>query len=135
MTARNRLRLAARIITFACLVHTAGFFVALPGHLDEASWSAHAQFHHVLGWIWLAGLNIAMIALAWGPLQRGERWTLPYLLLGFVFAQVAFFASMLLVPEGRPEETWFYGALGLLLIIYAVGLGLGWRTLAQPAAR
>ena len=64
---------AARLITLACIIQILGYAYALPGHLDEPSWSQHAQFHHVLGWIWLVGLNIAIVALVWGPLQKKDR--------------------------------------------------------------
>ena len=57
---------AARLMTLACVGQILGYAYALPGHLDEATWSDHAQFHHVLAWIWLVGLDIAIIALACG---------------------------------------------------------------------
>jgi len=124
---------AARFITFASLVQVFGFLIALPGHLDEPSWSAHAQFHHVLGWLWLAGFNILILALTWGPLQRYDRWSFRLLVIAFLFAQVGFFATVLLVPEGRPDETWFYAALGLVAAINAGGLVAAWRALAGHA--
>ena len=44
---------AARLITLASIGQILGYAYALPGHLDEPTWSAHAQFHHVLAWLWL----------------------------------------------------------------------------------
>ena len=127
MTLKN----AARIITFASIVQVLGYFYALPGHLDEPSWSDHAQFHHVLGWIWSVGLNIAIIALVWGPLQKQDRGTFWVLLLLFICAQGGHFIASLVVPAGRPSEWWYDYALGTEALIFAIGLGIAWKALSK----
>jgi len=93
---------AARLMTLACIGQILGYAYALPGHLDEPTWSDHAQFHHVLGWIWLVGLNIAIMTLAWGPLQKRERSSFWLLLALFISAQGGHFIASLVVPAGRP---------------------------------
>jgi hypothetical protein len=120
---------AAWFITIASIINILGFLIALPEHLDEASWSLHAQFHHVLGWIWLTGLDLTIITLAWGPLQQRERWSFWLLLLSFFFAQGGFFTAVLLVFEGRPPALWHHLSLATVLVMYAVGLFLAWRAL------
>ena len=130
MTLKN----AARIITFASIVQVLGYAYALPGHLDEPTWSAHAQFHHVLGWIWLVGLNIAIVALTWGPLQQRDKMSFWVLLALFISAQGGHFFASLVVPAGRPSEWWYDYALGAEALIFAVGLGIGWKALSKPKA-
>jgi len=127
MTLKN----AARIITFAAIVQILGYAYALPGHLDEPSWSDHAQFHHVLGWIWLVGLNIAILFIAWDSLQQRDRNSFWVLLILFISAQGGHFISSLIVPAGRPSEWWYDYALGAMALIFAVGLGIAWKALSN----
>jgi hypothetical protein len=125
------LKNAARIITLACIGQILGYAYALPGHLDEPTWSDHAQFHHVLGWVWLVGLNIAIMTLAWGPLQKRERSSFWVLLALFISAQGGHFIASLVVPAGRPSEPWYDPALGSVALIFAIGLGIAWKALAK----
>jgi hypothetical protein len=127
------MRRAAQFITLATVVHVLGFFIALPGHLSDPTWSAHAQFHHVLGFVWLTGFSIMILALTWGPLQRNDRWTFWLLLVAFIFAQGGFFVTSLLEPAGRPMEAWQNALLGLVVLIFAVGLITAWRALPKSA--
>jgi len=127
MTLKN----AARLITFACVVQVLGYLYALPRHLGDATWSDHAQFHHVLGWIWLLGLDLAIVALAWGPLQKRDKLSLWLLLVLFLSAQGGHFMASLIVPAGRPSEPWYDPALGLVALIFATGLGISWKALAM----
>jgi hypothetical protein len=122
---------AARLITLASMGQILGYAYALPEHLDEATWSAHAQFHHVLAWIWVMGLNIAILTLAWGPLQRREQSSFWILLSLFLFAQGGHFIASLVVPAGRPSEWWYDYALGTVALIFAIGLGLAWKALSK----
>ena len=122
---------AARFITLASIGQILGYAYALPGHLDEPTWSDHAQFHHVLGWIWLVGLNIAILALAWGPLQKKDRSSFWVLLALFISAQGGHFIASLVVPVGRPSEPWYDYAIGTMAFIFAVGLGISWKALSD----
>ena len=126
------LKNAARMITLACVGQILGYAYALPGHLDEPTWSAHAQFHHVLAWIWLVGLDIAILAIAWGPLQKRERSSFWLLLVLFLSAQGGHFIASLVVPAGRPSEPWYDSALGAVALIFAIGLGIARKALSDP---
>jgi len=126
------LKNAARMITLACIGQILGYAYALPGHIGEATWSDHAQFHLFLSWIWIVGLDIAIIALAWGPLQKRERSSFWILLVLFVSAQGGHFIASLIVPAGRPSEWWYDYALGAVALIFAIGLGIGWKALSEP---
>jgi hypothetical protein len=134
MNAKDKsLRTAASFITAATLIKLGGFYYASFEHIGEPTWSAHAQFHHVLGEVWLTGLAVATLTLAWGPMRRGERWSLWLLLSNFTFAHIGFFVAQLIVPEGRPPVLWHHLALAGVAFVYAAGLFLAWRRVARQA--
>jgi hypothetical protein len=125
---------AARLVTLACIIQILGYAYALPGHLGDPTWSDHAQFHLVLSWIWLVGLDIAIIVFAWSPLQKRERSSLWILLVLFLSAQGGHFIASLVVPSGRPSEWWYDYALGTMTLIFAIGLGVAWRALSDSGS-
>jgi hypothetical protein len=125
---------AARLITLACIIQILGYAYALPGHIGDPTWSDHAQFHLVLSWIWLVGLNIAIIALVWGPLQRRDKSSFWILLILFILAQGGHFIASFLVPAGRPSEWWYDYALGTMTLIFAIGIGIAWKALSDAAS-
>ena len=126
------LKNAARLITFASVVQVLGYFYALPGHIGDPTWSHHAQFHLFLSWLWIVGLDIAMVAFAWGPLQKRERSSFWILLSLFLFAQGGHFIALLVEPAGRPMDYWWYDyALGGVALIGAAGLSIAWWALAN----
>ncbi len=127
MTLKN----AARLITFAAIVQILGYAYALPGHLGDPTWSNHAQFHLVLSWIWIVGLNIAILFIAWGTLQARDRNSFWVLLILFISAQGGHFISSIIVPAGRPDQWWYDYALGINVVVFAVGLFIAWRALAK----
>lgn len=129
MTVKN----AARFITLASIGQILGYAYALPGHIGDPTWSEHAQFHLFLSWIWIVGLDIAIMTLAWGPLQKRERNSFWILLVLFISAQGGHFIASLVVPAGRPAEPWYDYALGTVALIFAIGLGIGWKALSNSA--
>jgi hypothetical protein len=134
MNAQDKsLRTAAGFITAATLINLGGFYYASFEHIGEPTWSSHAQFHHVLGEVWLTGLAVAVLTLAWGPMQRGERWSWFLLLSNFTFAHIGFFVAQLIVPEGRPPILWHHLALAGVALVYATGLFLAWRRITRRA--
>ena len=129
MTLKN----SAQIITIAAVIQMLGYAYALPGHLGDPTWSAHAQFHLVLSWIWVVGLNIGILALAWGPLQKRDRTSFWALLLMFLSAQSGHYIASLVVPAGRPAEWWYDYALGANVLIFAIGLAVAWKELSNSS--
>jgi len=125
------LKNAARLITLASIGQIIGYAYALPGHIGEPTWSDHAQFHLFLSWLWIVGLDIAIIALAWGPLQKRDKGSFWILLVLFISAQGGHFIASLVVPAGRPSEFWYDYALGSVALIFAIGLGVGWKALSS----
>ena len=126
------LKNAARLITFASVVQVLGYLYALPGHIGDPTWSDHAQFHLFLSWLWIVGLDVAIVACAWGPLQKRERSSFWLLLILFLSAQGGHFIVSLVEPAGRPTgEWWFDYALAFVALIYAAGLGIAWQALVK----
>ena len=125
------LKNAARMITLAAVIQVLGYAYALPGHIGDPTWSDHAQFHLFLSWIWVVGLNIAIITLAWGPLQKRDKGSFWILVILFLIAQGGHFIASLVAPAGRPPEWWYDYALGTMALIFAIGLGIGWRALSK----
>jgi hypothetical protein len=121
--------LEIQLISFSTLVHVFGFLVALPTHLGDPTWSAHAQFHHVLAWFWLLGLSGLLLLLVRQTIQKRELWSYWAALGGFILAHGSFYLTMLLVWEGRPTEAWQQAMLIMNTLIGAVGFFLLWRSL------
>ena len=117
-------KIAAWWITISTAIDMIGFVIALPSHIGDPTWSAHAQFHLVMSVIWLAGLTVMLMALVWGPLQEGKRWSFWASLAGFLAAQGGYFLAIVLVWAGRPYETWYDIALAINLLLGAIGFWL-----------
>lgn len=107
----------AALLTVAVAGQVPGYFYALWEHIDEADWSEHAQFHHILAFLWLSGLGAATLALAWGPARRGDRWAAKLLVGLTTFQFGAHLVTMLLLPAGKPPVPWQNAMLGALAII------------------
>ncbi|MFV9506502.1 MAG: hypothetical protein AB4911_18280 [Oscillochloridaceae bacterium umkhey_bin13] len=121
------MRPAVWLITVACTAQALGYLSAINEHVGEAAWPPHAQFHLVEGRIWLTALNLAMIVLAWNPLQRGERWSLWLVTVLFAAAHSAYWLAKLAVPADQhvdPPE-YILGMLAMALV-GAVGVALAW---------
>lgn len=131
------MRWAAALMSAACVIQVLGYLYALPGHLGDPTWSQHAQFHMVEAFIWITGFDVAIVALAWGPLQRKERWSFWLLTALFVSAQGGHFLASAAVPQGRPAYRWYDWALLGVLLLYAIGLGASASVIyrARPAAQ
>lgn len=127
MTLKN----AARLITLSAIIQILGYAYALPGHLGDPTWSAHAQFHLVLSWIWIVGLNIAILFIAWTSLQGRDLNSFWVLVVLFISAQGGHFISSVIVPAGRPDQWWYDYALGINVVIFAIGLFIAWRALSK----
>ncbi len=124
------LKNAARLITFACIVQILGYLYALPGHIGDPTWSAHAQFHLFLSWLWIVGLDVAIMTLVWGPLQKEDKTVFWVLVFLFISAQGGHFISSLVYPAGRPQGQWWYDyALGFVALIFAAGLFFAWQAI------
>ncbi len=107
----------AGALTLAVAGQVPGYFYALWEHVDDPTWSEHAQFHHILGFIWLCGLATATLTLAWGPARRGDGWAAKLLVALTMFQFGAHLVSMILLPAGKPPVPWQNGVLAALAVL------------------
>lgn len=127
--------LASRLIMIACLGHCVAYLYAAPRHVIDASWPLHAQFHVLQAIFWIIALNIVLAMIGWRPFARGEAWAFWALLLGGLGSQGGYFAAMVALPAGRPPALSSHLALGVILVVYGVGLVLGRPRRSRAASR
>jgi len=114
----------------ATVGHIGAYLYAAPEHVVDLSWPDHARFHVLQAIFWIVGFDLVLLALILGPLARGRAWVRQVLLLAWPFVHGAYFFALL--RGGGPPETSAHVALGALLLLYGVGLGLVWR---MPSAQ
>jgi hypothetical protein len=122
---------AAVLLTLAAVGQVLGYWFAVPEHIVDQTWSLHARFHMIQAIFWITGLDLAILALIWWPLQRNESWSLWALLVLFVCAQLSYFVALLAMPKGRQPSrgNWHEWVYGLDALIGVVGLFLAARTI------
>ncbi|MCA9705804.1 MAG: hypothetical protein KDK70_08155 [Myxococcales bacterium] len=130
--APSRARLGRALLVFASVGHILGYLYAAPEHVVDPSWPPHARFHVLQAIFWIAGLDLAAVAIVLGPLAREQRWARATLLMIWPFAHVAYFVALL--RGGGPPETSAHLALGVLLVMYGAGLALVWRSPPDASA-
>jgi hypothetical protein len=101
----------------------------IPGleHVRDPDWPAHAGFHVLQAIGLLTGMDLIAIALALGPLRRRDRWALWTELTYVLFAQGRYFASLAVLPKGRPRGAVFHVLYACATAIFLAGLLLGLR--------
>lgn len=112
------------LIVLACAAHLVIYLVAAPEHVVATEWPAHARFHVLEAICWAAGLDLAIAAIAWVPLARGERWAWWAAALGFVTGHASYFGAIAALPAGRPPNLSADVTLGLAAALFALGLVL-----------
>lgn len=115
------------LIALASLAHAAAYCVAAPEHVVDPSWPEHARFHTLQALIWIVALDLALAALALGPLRQGRRGVLPAIAVGGLGAHGAYFAAMVALPAGRPPELSSHLILGGIAAVFVLGLALAIR--------
>jgi hypothetical protein len=115
---------ATILLTVAAVGQLLGYWFAVPEHIVDQSWPLHARFHMVQAFFWITGLDLALLALIWWPLQQRAVWSLWTLLTLFVFAQLSYFLAILALPKGRPRSrgNWYEWVYGLDAVLYVIGL-------------
>lgn len=129
-------RIGVWMVVLASVGHMIGYCFAVPEHIVDGTWPAHARFHVVQALIWLIGFDLISVALALGPFARGERWARWALVIALIMAHGGYFIALLAIPEGHPPEGLrAHLPLAALLVLHAIGLVLGWRALASGSTQ
>lgn len=123
------LKFAASLVALSTLVHLVAYLLpqAMPEHLLDHAWPDHARFHMWQATFWIASLDLVMLGLALGPFRLGQRWAFWALLMGTAGAQLGYFFSAIIVPEGMPPVAGANLGLGIVMLPALVGLTLGWK--------
>ncbi len=92
------------------------FTDALPRHIPDTTWPAHAHFHLSVGLVNQFCLGVITILIARIPFRRGERWSwfalvLSWLTLVSLVPSSAYFGS-------GPEPHLWYPVGGLMLAAF-----------------
>ena len=103
-------------------MHLGGYLFAAPEHAVDHSWPEHAQFHIVQAIFWIAGLDITAALIGFFVLPSSERWVKWVLSFIFLTGHLSYFISMVIIPEGRPPEMTAHINLGVVLLVYFLGL-------------
>lgn len=115
------------LIVIASLAHAAAYLVAAPEHVVDPAWPSHARFHVLQALLWIVALDLALVAVALGPLRRGASGSVTALAIGGLGAHGAYFSAMAALPEGRPPELSSHLILGGIALVYVIGLILAMR--------
>jgi hypothetical protein len=129
-------RVGVWMIILASLGHMLSYGFAVPEHIVDATWSAHARFHVLQALIWLIGLDLISIALALRPFARGERWARWALVVTLLLSHGGYFIALVAIPEGHPAAGMrAHIPVTVLFVTHALGLVLGWRPAATGSTR
>jgi hypothetical protein len=93
------------MITVAMAVHLFGHFVpdALPDHIFDPHLEAHMRFHVFQSSIWIIGVDLMILIIAFMAFRQKERWAGYALLFAGIPSQLALYAAIIVFPNGAPE--------------------------------
>jgi hypothetical protein len=120
-------RSARNLVVTACALHIVAYLQAVPVHLTDKDWPAHARFHVFQALLWIVGLDLALMLIALYPYARGERWAFGALVVGLFTSHLGYFLAMFAIPGGAPPDLTAHIGLGVILALYLLGLLLGER--------
>jgi len=122
----NRSQLPTILVVASATGHLIGNVIPTLEHVRDPDWPEHARFHALQAIGLLTGMDLIAIALALGPLRRRDPWALWIELTCVLFAQGGYFASIAVLPKGRPRGG-FHALYARATAIFLVGLLLGQR--------
>lgn len=118
----------SRLLALASIGHLIGYGFAVPEHIVDAAWPAHARFHVFQALLWLAAVDLVAAGIALGPFARGDRWARWALLAVLLLVHVGYFVALAFFPDGHPAPGMAaHVPLGAALVLFVVALALGWR--------
>ena len=124
----NEDRLPTILVVASAAGHLIGNVIPTLEHVRDPDWPEHARFHALQAIGLLTGMDLIAIALALGPLRRRDRWALWTELTYVLFAQGGYFASIAVLPKGRPRGAVFHVLYACATAIFLAGLLLSQRS-------
>lgn len=120
---RESVRLAYKLIITASVLHLAGYVFAAPPHAMDEAWPNHARFHIIQSIMWVAGLDLTAIILAYSYDLSEQKWIRRALWVIFVTSFLGYYIAILIFPAGRPPELAAHLLLAVPTVLYLVGMG------------
>ena len=124
----NRSQLPTILVVASAAGHLIGNVIPGLEHVRDQDWPEHARFHALQAIGLLTGMDLIAIVVALGPLRRRDRWALWTELIYVLFAQGGYFASIAILPRGRPRGAVFHLLYACATAIFLAGLLLGQRS-------
>jgi hypothetical protein len=124
----NKNQLPTILVVTSAAGHLIGNVIPTLEHVRDPGWPDHARFHALQAIGLLTGMDLIAIAVALGPLRRRDRWALWIELTCVLFAQGGYFASIAVLPKGRPRGAVFHALYACATAIFLAGLLLGQRS-------
>jgi hypothetical protein len=100
-------------------------------HYGQADASAHQDFHVVWEAFKYFAASLVCLAIALGPLRRGERWAWWTMLAACLALFGGVFVAHALSGGGPPIDHWAYGSFLVISIIALAVLARGPANAAQ----
>lgn len=119
----NRRRVGSYVIAGVSLVTAIIFIVAIPEHIVDPNWRAHARNHVFQALFWIVGFCLLIAIIALKPLQEGAEWARWAVALAGVFVYGGYFIPIPITGGGARgilDDIVF----SLLIILFLVGLAL-----------
>ncbi len=127
------MRTATTLIVLSTTIHLLAYLLpqAMPEHLLDLGWPAHARFHMWQATFWMIALDVMILLVALIPFRQKQPWAPWVLVAGLLGAQVGYFLASAIVPDGRPDTQGADAGLLAVMAIYVAGLVLGWREMRK----
>ena len=129
------MKLPVFLVVLSTGIHLLAYLLpqAMPEHLMDSTWPAHARFHMWQATFWLLSLDVMILLIALFPFRMKQAWSLWVLVVGFIGSQLGYYFSILIVREGRPDVAGADLGLLVVMVIYLAGLALGWREIRRAS--
>lgn len=118
------MRLALTLIGLSHLATIVALVAAVPRHVVDPSWPAHAQNHTLQGLFWIVGFNLLCLLILAIPFRRLEQWAWWVLLLAGTFIYGGFLLAVPITQGGAPgitDDVFFAGLWGLQIAGLLIG--------------
>lgn len=129
------MKLPVSLVVVSTTIHLLAYLLpqAMPEHLLDTQWPDHARFHMWQATFWLVSLDVMILLVALIPFRLKQGWSVWVLVAGLLGAQVGYYLSILIVPEGRPDVAGAEAGLLAVMLMYLAGLALGWREIRRAS--
>lgn len=108
---------ALLVLTYIGIIY--GFSIAIPEHVVDDTWSAHAKNHVLQTLFWIIGYSIINIVIILIPFNRKEKWAWWLLLFSGAVFYLGYFGAIWMTDGGAPglRDDIFFGVNAAIYLI------------------